>query len=60
MAAVKELVAFGVAVAEVGVLQVGALLVADAEDLALVLVHAHSLVLLRWLSPARTKALRSP
>ena len=59
VAPVEELVA-GVAVAEVGVLQVGALLVADAEDLALVLVDAGGLVLLRRLSPARTEALRAP
>ena len=60
--AVEDLVAVWVAVAEVcaGLLQVGALLVANAEDLALVLVHARGLVLLRRLTAGRTEALWAP
>ena len=62
MAPVEDLVAVALAVAEVGLglLQVRALLVADAEDLALVLVHAQGLVLLGRLSPRRAEALRAP
>ena len=62
VAAVEDLVAVAVAVAEVGLglLQVGAFLVANSEDLALVLVYALGLVLLGRLSPRRAEALRTP